>query len=87
MAKSKPNQSRQAVGPVTNSIWAAVLPPRGIKRLTFVVGIVLLVMGFCLLRLTDPAGRNWASLLSPFLLLLGYGAIGFSLYTPSATQK
>ena len=45
-------------------------------------GIVLLIAGFYILTKTDPMGQNWASTLSPFLILGGYAAIGIGIILP-----
>jgi len=36
-------------------------------------GLVLLAIGYLLLLATDPMGRNWASHLSPVLIMAGIG--------------
>ena len=38
-------------------------------------GIGVVFLGFIVLSLTDPSGQNWASTLSPFLILGGYGTV------------
>ncbi len=55
---------------------------RGWKVIGTGVGIVLL--GFFVLSLTDPEGRNWASNLSPFLILGGYGVIAWGIVLPDS---
>jgi hypothetical protein len=42
-------------------------------------GIVLVILGYFILTMTDPAGQNWASTVSPLLLVLGYGLIGVGI--------
>ncbi|MFA5139747.1 MAG: hypothetical protein WC728_10990 [Elusimicrobiota bacterium] len=49
---------------------------------TIGVGIGLLVLGFIVLKFTDPAGGNWASTLSPFLILGAYGVIALGIFLP-----
>ena len=49
------------------------LRSRGWKIIGAGAGIV--IVGFIVLTFTDPAGQNWASNLSPFLILGGYGVI------------
>ncbi len=41
-----------------------------------------MVAGFVLLSFADPLGRNLPALVSPFLLIGGYGAIGLGLFLP-----
>ncbi len=45
-------------------------------------GIVFLILGFWILTLADPSGRNWASTLSSFFLVLGYVLIGVGIVFP-----
>ncbi|PCI34841.1 MAG: hypothetical protein COB53_11600 [Elusimicrobia bacterium] len=54
------------------------LSKRGIK--TIAGGIGLLLIGFYVLTLTDPHGRNWASTVSPLLILGAYAVIGFGIF-------
>lgn len=46
------------------------------------IGLGILVLGFIVLSRTDPMGRNWASTLSPFLILGGYAVIGIGIFLP-----
>ena len=45
-------------------------------------GVLFLVVGYIVLSRTDPAGQNWASKLSPFLILGGYALIGAGIIVP-----
>lgn len=45
-------------------------------------GIVFIVLGFFLLSFTDPLGRNWASVVSPFLIIGGYVLVGWGIFIP-----
>ncbi len=45
-------------------------------------GGALVVAGFVLLSFADATGKNLPSLVSPFLLLGGYAAIGVGLFLP-----
>ncbi len=42
-------------------------------------GSGVVIVGFWVLSLTDPLGRNWASTLSPFLILGGYVLIAVGI--------
>lgn len=42
-------------------------------------GIGLVVVGFIVLTRTDPMGQNWASHLSPFLILGGYALVALGI--------
>ena len=46
------------------------------------LGVVLVCVGFFVLTLTDPAGKNWASTVSPLLLVIGYAVIGVGIVFP-----
>lgn len=51
-------------------------------------GVIGVILGFIVLTFTDPMGQNWASRLSPFLLIGGYATIGFGLISdPSSKQR
>ena len=52
----------------------SALSRRGWK--TVAAGVGLLVVGYTVLCFTDPRGQNWASVVSPFLILGGYAVIG-----------
>lgn len=45
-------------------------------------GIFVLILGYFILTKTDPAGQNWASVLSPFLIVGGYVAVGIGILVP-----
>ena len=47
-------------------------------------GAALVTLGFVVLSFADPLGKNAAALVSPFLLLAGYAAIGVGLFLPPA---
>ena len=49
---------------------------------TIGAGVLLLILGFGTLSLTDPEGRNWASALSPFLILGAYAVIALGIFLP-----
>ncbi|MFH1283512.1 MAG: hypothetical protein ABII27_07595 [bacterium] len=49
---------------------------------TIGIGIGVLILGFIILTQTDPAGQNWASHLSPFLIIGGYVIIGIGIVLP-----
>jgi len=51
-------------------------------KITILIGILTVILGFIVLTRTDPAGRNWASHLSPFLLIGGYVIIGIGILLP-----
>jgi len=79
MAKNKKTFKEKVQAPPPPS---AALSPVG-KRLV-AAGGTLVILGFAVLSRADAMGRNWASSLSPFLILGGYAAIGIGLFLPSA---
>jgi hypothetical protein len=42
------------------------------KTVTLTVGTASIVIGLFLLTLTNPEGNNWASILSPLMIIGGY---------------
>jgi hypothetical protein len=58
----------------------------GRGKKTIAAGIGVLVLGFIVLSLTDAHGRNWASVLSPFLILGGYAVIAAGIFVPSESE-
>jgi hypothetical protein len=50
-------------------------------------GLSLLVAGFTALCFTDPRGQNWASTVSPFLILGGYAVVGLGIMTPDPEEN
>lgn len=53
---------------------------RGKKAMA--IGAALVAFGFIALSRADAMGRNWASVLSPFLIVGGYAAIGLGIFLP-----
>ena len=43
------------------------------------IGLSLVIAGFVVLSFTDPRGQNFASHLSPFLIIGGYVVIGVGI--------
>ncbi len=61
----------------------------GISRLgkrVILAGVAVLIAGYFVLAKTDPMGQNWASRLSPFLILGGYALIGLGIVVPDARE-
>ena len=46
------------------------------------IGILLLILGFLVLTKTDPQGQNFASIISPFLIIGGYITIAIGIILP-----
>jgi hypothetical protein len=81
VAKNKNTMKKEPTPPVAYEPVSA----RG-KRLIGAGG-ALVVAGFALLAFADPMGRNVPALVSPFLLIGGYAAIGFGLFIPSVSPS
>ena len=62
----------------------SIISKRG--RKIIIAGIGMVVVGFIVLSYTDPAGKNWASTLSPVLLVVGYGLIGLGIIISEASS-
>ena len=45
-------------------------------------GIATIALGFVVLTRADSRGRNWAGVLSPFLILGGYAVVACGIYVP-----
>ena len=58
------------------------ISPRGKKVIA--IGVGILVLGFGAISFTDPMGRNWASVLSPFLILGGYSVVAIGIFLPES---
>jgi len=61
----------------SGSAESAILTRRGWKLVG--IGVGVLIFGFIVLSFTDPRGQNFASHLSPFLIIGGYVIIGFGI--------
>lgn len=82
----KPQKNRsvriaQPVKPVKQSFSFSVMG----KKVLY-AGMVTVIAGFVVLTRTDPAGANWASSLSPFLIIGGYVLVGVSLIIPERSS-
>jgi len=56
-------------------------------RKIIIAGIILLIFGFFILTKTDPEGQNWASVISPFLIVGAYIIIGIGIIFPEKKQE
>jgi hypothetical protein len=82
--KAKANQKPRN-GPRREVLRIQSLSSFGKKVVAGGIGVV--IMGFWALSLTDTLGRNWASTISPFLILCGYAIIATGiLHSSSSTQ-
>lgn len=53
------------------------LSKKGVKIIIF--SVLLLAIGFLLLKFTNPEGDNWASFLSPVIIIISYILIGIGI--------
>ena len=63
----------------TDSAPKIVLDPAKKRALVFAVGLLLLVAGFLVLNQANPSADNWAGMISPPMILGGFGVIIWSL--------
>ncbi len=49
------------------------------------VGVLAVILGFWVLSASDPLGRNWASWVSPALILGGYLLIALGIILPPSS--
>jgi dipeptide/tripeptide permease len=82
MAKKK---DRVALAKKSQPLKLEGVSRRGWKVIGLGIGIA--GAGFYVLSLTDPAGQNWASNLSPFLILGGYAVIGVGIILPDGSPR
>ena len=93
MSKKKDRFGKGGIGKISGgrseqpsvSIKFEGVSKRGWKVIGCGIGIV--TVGFYVLSLTDPAGQNWASNLSPFLLLGGYATIAVGIVLPEKKEN
>jgi hypothetical protein len=78
--RNKELRSQSANAPAQPSVGFAFKSPisrRGWKIIG--IGVATVTLGFIVLSLTDPRGQNFASFLSPLLIMGGYTTIGFGI--------
>lgn len=80
--KNKKNKAPQSQRPA--EVITSGITKTGWKIIA--AGVLVLVAGYFVLSKTDPAGQNWASTLSPFLILGGYAIIGAGIIFPDKKQ-
>lgn len=69
--------------PVPAAVSSEAISSRGKKVIA--IGVGILAAGFILITYTDPMGRNWASVLAPFLIVGGYIAVGIGIFLPDSS--
>ena len=75
-------KNRQPAAPLEAGENTEEISARG--WILIVVGAFIVASGFVVLSMTDPMGRNWASHLSPFLILGGYGLVALGIFLPES---
>jgi hypothetical protein len=48
-------------------------------RKVILLGLGMVVLGYIVLTQANPEGSNWAAVVAPFFLLLGYATIGIGI--------
>ena len=78
LIKSAPNQNipKIKLGGISKRGWKIIG-----------IGIGTAALGFYILTFTDPAGQNWASNLSPFIILGGYAVIAIGIVFPDKKEE
>ncbi|MFH1378977.1 MAG: hypothetical protein ABII23_01745 [bacterium] len=82
---SKDKKKNRQKQPAENTQELIGISKRGKKIIAGGIGILML--GFYILSKTDPAGQNWASILSPFLILGGYAVIAIGIIFPAKGEQ
>lgn len=78
-------RTREQDKTATNAAETAPLEAEAISlrgKKTIAAGVGVLILGFVILTMTDPEGRNWASHLSPLLILGAYAVIAVGIFLP-----
>ena len=86
MAKNPRRQQQKSSSVQLGGIKTKTTPvvsQRGWKVIA--TGVAVVLLGFWILTYTDPAGQNWASALSPALIVIGYALIGVGIVLPDAS--
>ena len=79
MARNKNTMKKDAPAPSLS-----YEPVSSLGKRVAAAGGALVLAGFALLAFADPMGRNLPAMISPFLLIGGYAAIGAGLFLPPA---
>ncbi len=80
--KAKETKQEEIKQEVKGHLSGELSKKQGISRrgkIVIACGIGLLVLGFFVLSKTNPEGSNWASILSPLLIIGGYVTIGVGI--------
>lgn len=84
MAKNPRRAAPSSSSAAPQAKLSTLVSPRGLRIILCGVGVI--VLGFVFVCFTDPLGQNWASVLSPFLLIAGYTLVGFGLSLPNSSS-
>ena len=80
--QSQVNARGAAIQSPAAPLTSKVISSRGKKVIA--AGIVMLALGFFILSKTDPQGQNWASMVSPFLIVGAYILIAVGIILPES---
>jgi hypothetical protein len=75
----KDKRNKNGAAPSSPIVRKTLFSKRGKRLMSF--GAAGVVLGYIVLCFTDPRGQNFASVLSPFLLITGYVLIGVGIVT------
>jgi hypothetical protein len=84
MSRKEEKKEHQADKKPLNTAPSSPLSKRGWKIVFAGIGVV--VLGYIVLSLADPRGQNFASRLSPLLIIGGYTTIGVGIVTKDPTE-
>jgi hypothetical protein len=80
--RSRSSSQPKKTSRVTPALAAPVKYSFSLSRVgkkVLILGVIMAVSGYYVLTLADPFGQNWAANLAPFLILIGYALVGFSI--------
>ncbi len=80
MSRNRQGDKKPNRASLSKPFRSSLLSKLGIKLIFG--GIFVVVLGFWVLSASDPLGRNWASLVSPILILGGYLLIALGIIWP-----
>jgi hypothetical protein len=79
MSRKDKKKGHQSENQSDDTTSASPISKRGWKVIFSGIGVVIL--GYIVLSLADPKGQNFASRLSPLLIIGGYATIGVGIIT------
>lgn len=65
----RPARDQESPDPISTQGWKIIG-----------AGVATIIAGFVVLGRVDPLGRNWAAVVSPLLILGGYGVVAIGIF-------